>query len=199
MITTDDATPWLQLGTWLADAIASSEPRPRAFALATVDAGGRPHVRFVDHQPSLAGPDEIAFVTHFGSDKGRELAAVPFAAATFFWPSLGRQLRIEGDVVRADNAASDAYHRRRRRASQLTAWATSQSRPLASREALKGEVARQQARWQGREIPRPEHWGGYRLRPRRVEFWVGDSDRLHHRRLWSREVDGTWRSGWLGP
>ncbi|TPV93264.1 MAG: pyridoxamine 5'-phosphate oxidase [Myxococcales bacterium FL481] len=191
--------PWSQLAAWLASAIASNEPRPRSFALATADGEGRPHVRFVDHQPHLASYDEIGFVTHFGSGKGRQLAAVPFAAGTFFWPRLRRQLRVEGSVVLASDTASDAYHRTRARESQLTAWATRQSSPLADRDQLERALEHQRGRWSDQKPLRPPHWGGYLLRPDRVEFWTAGPHRRHCRTLWERDPRGRWQSLQLQP
>jgi pyridoxamine 5'-phosphate oxidase len=167
-----------------------------SMVLATVDDEGRPHCRVL----LLKGLSDEGF-TFFGnyqSDKGRQLAANPYAAMTFFWPGLERQVRIEGRVSRLDPQLSDAYFDSRSMASRLGAWASPQSRPLASRAALESMLAQTIKRFVGQTVSRPEHWGGYCLHPERLEFWQGRADRLHDR-LDYRLRDGAWLRRRLAP
>lgn len=164
--------------------------------LATVDATGRPHCRVL----LLKGVDEQGF-TFFGnyqSAKGQELAANPYAAMTFFWPGLERQVRIEGPVTRLDSRLSDAYFDSCPEASRLGAWASPQSRPLADRDELQVMLAQTIRRFVEQPLRRPEHWGGYCLAPERMEFWQGRADRLHDRLDYRRE-GGTWTRQRLAP
>lgn len=164
--------------------------------LATVDREGRPHCRVL----LLKGFDEGGF-TFFGnyqSAKGQELAANPYAAMTFFWPGLERQVRIEGPVTRLDPRLSDAYFDSRPEASRLGAWASPQSRPLADRGELQALLAQTIRRFVEQPLQRPEHWGGYCLTPERMEFWQGRADRLHDR-LDYRSRGGQWARQRLAP
>ena len=168
-----------------------------SMVLATVDSEGRPHCRVL----LLKGLSDEGF-TFFGnyqSDKGQQLAANPHAAMTFFWPGLERQVRIEGQVSRLDPALSDAYFDSRSMASRLGAWASPQSRPLASRAALESHAGCKPSNaLSARPCSRPEHWGGYCLHPERLEFWQGRADRLHDR-LDYRLRDGVWQRSRLAP
>lgn len=165
-------------------------------SLATADAAGRPSVRIV----LLRGVDTQGFVfyTNYGSRKARELTANPHAALCQHWPSLEEQIRIEGPVELADPVESDAYFASRPRESQIGAWASDQSATLESRAALVARVAEIDARFANRPVPRPPFWGGFRLRPDRVEFWYGRPGRLHDRLLYQRSADG-WTTSWLFP
>ena len=165
-------------------------------ALGTADADGRPSVRMV----LLRGADERGFVFHtnYGSRKGRELDANPNAALCFYWPTLDEQIRIEGTVRRLPDDESDAYFDSRPRGSQLGAWASAQSQLLPSREQLEEEYRATEERFAGQTVPRPPFWGGYRLEPRRIEFWYGRPDRLHDRVLYQREGDN-WKIERLYP
>jgi len=163
-----------------------------AVALATVGADGAAAVRMV----LLKGFDErgFRFFTNYESRKGRELAREPRAALCFFWPWIEEQVRIEGAVEKLSPADSDAYFATRSRASQLGAWASRQSEPMQSRFSLLRRFALLEARWLGRPVPRPLHWGGFLLRPSAIEFWTGKRSRLHDRRRytlgdagWTRE------------
>lgn len=160
-----------------------------ACALATADAEGVPSVRMV----LLKAVDErgFSFYTNYGSRKARELEENPRAALCFHWEELGEQVRVEGEVERVSGEESDAYFASRARQSRIGAWASKQSQPLASRAELLARVAKLELRYAVGPIPRPPFWGGYRLRPGRIEFWSDQLHRLHDRRLFLRR-DGDW-------
>jgi pyridoxamine 5'-phosphate oxidase len=164
--------------------------------LATADAQGRPSARMV----LLRGADERGFVFHtnYNSRKGQELDANPHAALCFYWPTLDEQIRIEGTIERLSAAESDAYFASRPRGSQLGAWASAQSQVLGAREKLEEEYRATEVRFDGQQVPRPPFWGGFRLTPRRIEFWYGRPDRLHDRLVYT--LDGTdWKIERLYP
>jgi pyridoxamine 5'-phosphate oxidase len=167
-----------------------------AAALATADADGRPSVRVV--LVKSADADGFVFFTNRDSRKGRELAVNPRAALCFHWPAIGEQVRVEGPVTVIDDAASDLYFASRPRESQLGAWASRQSAPVADRDALLAAVREAEARFAGGPVPRPPHWGGYRLAPERLELWVSEPGRLHRRTLYRREGGG-WTVSLLQP
>lgn len=186
-----------RLRRWYEAAVAAGEPRPDAMALATVGPGGVPSLRIV--LVKRIGEHGLVFFTDRRSRKGRELARNPAVAATFHWPRLRRQVRIEGRVEPLPEADADVYWATRPRGSRLSAAASHQSRPLGSREDL---VARREAlarRLRGRPVPRPAEWGGYRIVPERIEFWTHRANRLHHRELFRRARGGAWRVGLLEP
>jgi len=181
---------------WLRDAIGAGLPEPNAMALATAGADGRPSVRLV----LLKRSDDrgLVFATNYRSRKGAELRARPVAAVVFHWQPLERQVRIEGGVARCGEDESDDLWRERPRDAQLGAWASDQSRAIPDRawlERRRDEAAR---RWPT-EVPRPPHWGGYRLVPDRWEFWQGRAHRLHDRWLYEPDPAGGWRSRRLAP
>jgi pyridoxamine 5'-phosphate oxidase len=190
------ADPHLLFEDWFAEARAAEPNDPEAMALATADADGRPSVRMV----LLKGHDErgFAFYTNKESRKGGEIAANPRAALVFHWKSLRRQVRIEGRIEPTGDAEADAYFATRSRDARLGAWASDQSRPLASRAAFEARYARAVADHEGKDVPRPDYWWGYRLIPDRIEFWTDRPHRLHERRLFTRS-EGGWSEGLLYP
>ena len=188
--------PFTLFDTWYAQARESEPNDPNAVALATADSDGRPSVRMVLLKGH--GPDGFVIYSNRESRKAGDLAANPQAALLFHWKSLRRQVRIEGAVMLASDAESDAYFASRGRDSQLGAWASDQSRPLDSRETFEARFADVAARFEGGDVPRPPHWGGYRIAPDRIELWQDRAHRLHERRLFTRET-GTWTEGLLFP
>lgn len=188
--------PFALFDEWFAEAQASEPNDPNAMALATVDEGGRPSARMVLLKGH--GTDGFVFYTNRESRKAGDLAAQPHAALLFHWKSLRRQVRIEGTVAQASDAESDAYFASRGRDSRLGAWASDQSRPLDSRATFEARFAAAQARFEGQDVPRPPHWGGYRVIPSAIEFWQDRAHRLHERRLFVRR-EGGWTEGQLFP
>ncbi len=181
---------------WYREALEAVAPEPTAVALATAGADGRPTARMV----LLKAFDARGFVfyTNFASRKGKELGANPHATLLFWWPPLLRQVRVEGRVARVDDAEADAYFATRPRGSQIGAWASPQSTPLADRGELEARVAEVEARHRDGDVPRPPFWGGYRLAPDTLEFWQGRPDRLHDRVVY-RAATGGWRRQRLAP
>ncbi|RYE03665.1 MAG: pyridoxamine 5'-phosphate oxidase [Sphingomonadales bacterium] len=188
--------PFALFDTWYAEARASEPHDSNAMALATVGAGGQPSVRMVLLKGH--GRDGFVFYTNRESRKAQELGEGSKAALLFHWKSLRRQIRIEGAVSRATDAESDAYFASRSRDSQLGAWASDQSRPLADRETFEARYEEMRARFEGQDVPRPPHWGGYRVTPHRIEFWLDRAHRLHERRLFTRDGE-SWSEGLLYP
>jgi pyridoxamine 5'-phosphate oxidase len=180
---------------WLAEARTAEVNDPEAMALATV-ADGQPSVRVVLLKGH--GQDGFVFYTNEQSAKGDQLAANPRAGLLFHWKSLRRQVRIEGPVVRVPDADADRYFGTRARDSQLGAWASDQSRPLDSRATFEQRFDQMKLRFEGLDVPRPPHWGGYRVIPERIEFWSDRPHRLHERRLFTRDAGG-WSEGLLYP
>ena len=190
-----DPDPFGQFARWFREAGAAGTEVPEAMALATATADGRPSVRMVLLNSGDA--EGFVFYTNYESRKGVELAENPRAALLFHWQLLGRQVRVEGAVERAAAEESDAYFRTRPRESRIATWASPQSRPLADRAELDDRYAEMAARY-GDEVPRPEHWGGFRLVPDAYEFWEHGDDRLHDRARYERDGEG-WRRTRLAP
>jgi pyridoxamine 5'-phosphate oxidase len=188
--------PLHRVRDWFEEAAASGIVEAERMALATATPDGRPSVRIV----LLKGIDDdgIRFFTNYESRKGRELDANPRAAATLYWQPLYRAARLEGLVERLTPAESDAYFASRPRGAQIGAWASAQGSVLRDRAELDERVREVEARFPD-EVPRPEHWGGYRLRPDAVELWQGRPDRLHDREHFLLQDDGSWRSERLSP
>ncbi|WP_287595842.1 pyridoxamine 5'-phosphate oxidase [Thermomonas sp.] len=181
------------------EAGAAGEPDRTAMTVATVGGGGRPSARVVLLKAFDA--DGFVFYSHLDGRKGRELQANPQAALLFHWPRVrnGVQVRIEGDVELVTDAEADAYFASRPRVSQLGAWASEQSRTLDARDTFETRLARFEAEFEGREVPRPPRWTGFRVVPRAVEFWYAATFRLHERWLHERDADGAWSKRMLYP
>ena len=192
------ADPLRQLERWIADAVAEDVGEPNAMTLATVDADGRPDARVVLLR--RVTDTSLVWFTDRRSTKGAQLAATPHAALVFHWQPLERQVRLRGPVVALDDAASDAYFASRPRGSQLSAWASHQSQPVASREAYERQVEATEARFEGVEdVPRPPDWGGYALTPVEVELWQGRRSRRHDRLRFRVDGAGGWTVERLQP
>jgi pyridoxamine 5'-phosphate oxidase len=192
----DIAADWpTQFGAWFDDAVSAGVSEPNAMVLATADPEGRPSTRTV----LMKDYDQrgLVFYTNHDSRKGRQLAGNPFAAVTFPWYPLHRQVHVAGAVVRVAPHETEEYFAVRPRGAQLGAWASAQSSVLPSREALEETLAAVEARFAG-DVPVPPHWGGYRIVPETVEFWQGRRDRLHDR-LRFRWSDGDWVIERLAP
>lgn len=193
---TVDRDPVGQLRTWMEEAKRTALREASAAALATVGEGGQPSARIVlVKDVSEAG---LVFFTNYGSRKARELDANPKAALVFHWDPLARQVRVEGSVQRLDASSSAAYFATRPRASQISAWISPQSRVVGSRRELEEEFLNKEHEYEGRAIPLPPFWGGYRLVPSVFEFWQGREGRLHDRLRFTRG-EGGWRIERLAP
>ena len=202
----DDPMPLVH--EWFTKARADKvQPNPDAMVVATATSDGRPSARVVLCKHFIVDPGYVVFFTNYASRKGDELAANPRAAAVFHWDAMSRQVRLEGPILRSPEAESDAYFATRALDSRLGAWASLQSQPLDSRTTLLKRVAVETAR-HGTHVPRPPHWGGYRLWPETVELWLEGSFRVHDRARWSRTLaaagphefaPGPWQSTRLYP
>jgi len=193
-----DPDPIRQFAAWYDEAVAAGVPEPEAMTLSTATPEGRPSARIV----FLRGFDErgFCFFTNYESRKGRELAANPQAALTFHWAEPERQVRIEGRIEQTTPAESDAYFKSRPSTSRIGAWSSPQSQVIAGREPLEQLFARFRTEHpDDAAIPRPPHWGGFRLIPERIEFWQGRPSRLHDRLQFSREASGGWAIVRLAP
>src|SRR5437763_6776788 len=188
--------PFALFDEWFTEARASEPNDPEAMALATADADGRPSVRMVLLKGH--GPDGFVFYTNEHSAKGNQLANNPRAALLLHWKSMRRQIRVEGPVERVPNEQADAYFASRARDSQLGAWASDQSHPLDRRETFEERFEEVKRRFDGQQVPRPPHWGGYRVLANQIEFWSDRPHRLHERRLFVRQGN-RWNEGLLYP
>lgn len=191
-----DPDPFVQFGRWMDDAIAAEALESTAMCLSTVSTDGKPSSRMV----LLKGFDKDGFVfyTNYNSHKGRELAENPCAALTFFWPELERQVRITGRASKVSPEESDEYFKSRPYTSRLGAWASDQSEPIESKMVVMTRAAKLAIKYAAGSVPRPPHWGGYRVVPDGIEFWQGRPSRLHDRILYVF-VDGAWKISRLSP
>src|SRR5215212_3464473 len=191
-----DRDPIKQFQAWLADAMDAKLPLPEAMTLATATPDGRPSARMVllkevDHEG-------FVFFTNYRSAKAGHLDANPYAALVFYWSQLDRQVRVEGSVTKTTAQESREYFRTRPRESQIGAWASAQSQAITSRDVLEQRAQELEGLYCDREVDCPEHWGGYRLKPERIEFWTSRVGRLHDRILYERDARG-WTINRLSP
>ena len=191
-----DPDPIRAFAAWFAEAVSADVAQPEGMALATATPDGRPSVRMVLLKRHDARG--FTFFTNRESRKGDELAANPNAALVLHWQPLHRQVRIEGPVERIDDAESEAYFATRAPGSQIAAWASPQSRPIAGRDELDERYAEIETRFAGGDIPLPPFWGGYRVVPEAIEFWQGRENRFHDRIRYERVADG-WTTTRLAP
>jgi pyridoxamine 5'-phosphate oxidase len=191
-----DKDPFVQFGRWMDEAIAAEAPEPTAMCLSTASNEGRPSSRMV----LLKGFDSDGFVfyTNYNSHKGRELSDNPYAALTFFWPELERQIRITGRTSKVSEEESEEYFQSRPYTSRLGAWASDQSEPIESKSVLVTRAAKLAIKYAAGSVPRPPHWGGYRVVPDSIEFWQGRPSRLHDRIIYEL-VDYDWKISRLSP
>ena len=194
---TVDRDPIRQFQGWHNDAVAENLILPEAMTLATSTREGRPSARML----LLKQVDDQGFVfyTNYRSEKARALDENPFASMVFYWPELERQVRVEGSVTRVSEEESDEYFRTRPRDSQIGALASPQSEVIESREVLERRFRELEELYRDATIERPSHWGGYRLKPERIEFWKGRLGRLHDRILYELQADGSWTIKRLAP
>jgi pyridoxamine 5'-phosphate oxidase len=190
-----DSNPMDQFRFWFQQAINSQILEPNAMFLSTLGQNNRIAGRVVLLKSAT---DSFTFFTNYFSKKGGDLTHHPQAALTFFWGELERQIRIEGHVQKLDESLSETYFQQRPRASQIGAWVSEQSSRIESREILEKRYAELNEQYEGKIIPKPEHWGGYELIPDYMEFWQGRSSRLHDRIIYEL-VDGKWEIGRLAP
>jgi pyridoxamine 5'-phosphate oxidase len=189
--------PFVTFAEWYRVAQEAELYEPNGMTLATVDADGRPSARIVLMR--LFDERGFCFFTNYTSRKGQALAANPWAALLFWWGPLERQVRVEGLTEELTATESDAYYASRPKNSQLGAWVSAQSQPIANRQVLETELAALQQRYADESPPRPSFWGGYRLVPSSFEFWQGGPHRLHDRIRYTRQADETWQIERLAP
>ena len=188
--------PMFLFKKWLEEAVKAEVTEPNAMALATVSPAGNPNVRMV----LLKGVEDnsITFYTNYGSRKGEDLSVNPAASCTFWWAELERQVRISGTVEKVLQSTSENYFASRPRESQIGAWASDQSKPVANRKELEEKFSEAEARFQGKDIPKPEDWGGFEIKIHEIEFWQGRPGRMHDRILYTR-FSGKWNRQRLAP
>lgn len=192
-----DADPVQQFDRWLTQAIKAGAYEPTAMTLATATPDAQPHARIVllKHFDAKG----FCFFTNYDSAKGHEMAANHRASLCFYWPQLERQVRLIGTISKTTAHESDEYFKRRPRGSQLGAWVSQQSKTIASRKLLEEMLKEVTARFEGKDVARPPHWGGYRLKPSVIEFWQGRQNRLHDRLIYTQQNDASWTISRLAP
>jgi pyridoxamine 5'-phosphate oxidase len=192
-----DKNPFIQFKIWFDQSVAAQLPEPNAMTLATCTPDGKPSARMV----LLKDFDERGFVlfTNYNSQKGQEISVNPHAALVFWWAELERQVRITGSVEKISAEQSDDYFEVRPPYSRLGAWASNQSEVIAGREILEAQLEELQRKYEHQEVPRPPHWGGFRVIPQEIEFWQGRTSRLHDRLLYTYVDDGGWKIERLSP
>jgi len=188
--------PIAQFRSWYHEAESAGVQEPNTMTLATVNEQGQPSIRVVLMKEIT--PEGLIFYSNFRSRKGREMERHPKAALNFYWQLIERQVRLEGIISKVPDSKSDEYFSTRPRGSQLSAWVSEQSKAIPSRDYLEEQLKDCQSRFEGKDIPRPAHWGGYLLTPERVEFWQGGEDRLHDRIEYSKQ-QGQWKRCRLAP
>ena len=191
-----DIDPYQLFDSWFAEAKEAEINDPDAMAIASVDSSGMPSVRMVLLKEIV--PEGFVFYTNYTSRKSAELLATGKAAFVMHWKSLRRQVRVCGQIEKVSAAQSDAYFNSRPRGSRVGAWASDQSKPLATRQILQDAVADVEANY-GEDIPRPPHWGGFLIRPDEIEFWADGEYRLHDRFRYTKSATGTWQAQRLYP
>ena len=189
--------PLRQFQRWMEGALNAGVPDPHAMTLATVSAEGKPSARIVLLRAISEG--EFTFYTNYESRKGGEVAGNPNVALVFFWLELDRQIRVEVQISTVGEAESDRYFASRPRGSQIAAWASKQSGVISGREELERKFREMEARFSGKLVPRPENWGGMKVRANKIEFWQGRPSRLHDRILYTLQSDGSWAISRLAP
>lgn len=190
--------PWALLEQWVKEAVDAGISDPTAFTLNTLDAKGFPHGRIVLLRDTR--DEQLVFYTNYSSEKGQDVERLGKAGATFFWPHAERQIRVRGTVARVSEAESDIYFASRPRGSQLGAWSSQQSTEAVNRKQLESQFEAETVRFEGRDVPRPPHWGGYAITPEVIEFWQGRASRMHDRIVCRRsEGDSAWSMVRLQP
>jgi len=192
-----DKNPIQQFLKWMKESIEAGQPEPNAMTLSTVTAQGKPASRIV----LLRGVEDnkFAFFTNYNSNKGKQLDKNPYAALNFFWYQLERQVKVIGKTEKCSPEFSDEYFATRPRESQLGAWASPQGETIESREVLIKNFEFYAAKFEGKDIPRPPHWGGFFLIPEKIEFWQGRTGRMHDRLVFTLQIDGSWKISRLAP
>lgn len=191
-----DKNPFEQFKKWFSEAKDSQVPEPNAMHVSTIGENGMPNGRIVLLKNVGKG---FSFYTNYRSSKAEALDKHPQACITFFWAELERQIRIEGITQKVDSATAEIYFKNRPRASQLGAWVSEQSARIESRDILELTFKELEAKYEGQEIPKPPHWGGFELIPSYFEFWQGRTSRLHDRVIYELEGENSWKIGRLAP
>lgn len=193
---TPSTDPIITIDAWIKEAAEKDEIEPTACAFATATKDGKPSVRILLYKGTHDG--ELAFVTNYESRKANDITDNPYVALSFYWKTTIKQIRVEGTIRKASDIFSDAYWKTRPRQSQLSGWASPQSRPVSSSSDLAKRLDEYQKKFEGKDVPRPSNWGAYFVRPQVVELWIGQQYRLHDRTRYVRHND-SWITEILGP